>query len=112
MNHPTIYHELLRPEVHPNGLVPEPGELFEEAQALMFGGADTTGTTLMHGCFFLLRKPEILQRLRNELKEAWPALHQVPTWADLEKLPYLVSTFKDLGPWLLTFSRLQLSRSH
>jgi hypothetical protein len=31
--------------------VPSAGSLYEEAQALLLGGADTTGTTLMHGSF-------------------------------------------------------------
>lgn len=78
--------------MHPNGVVPEAGELFEESQALMFGGADTTGTTLMHGSFYVLTMPEVLQRLKAELKQAWPNLPgEAPRWAELEKLPYLVS---------------------
>ena len=88
--HSTIYHELLRPEVHPNGNVPEAGELFEEAQALTFGGTDTTGTIMMHGSFHILTTPQVLQTLQAELKQAWPVIDQAPKWADLERLPYLV----------------------
>lgn len=110
MTHPTIYHELLRPEVHPNGVVPETEELFEEAQALMVGGSETIGTTMMHGCFYLLTNPDVLQRLRIELREAWQDLDQVPTWADLQKLPYLVSILKEKVRLLIS-TRLQSSRN-
>ena len=86
----TIWNTLLRPENHPDGRVPDQGSLFEESQALMFGGADTTGTTLMHGSFELLHSKEPLDKLKAELCEAWPDLESDPTQADLEKLPYLV----------------------
>lgn len=60
----------------------------------MFGGADTTGMTLMHGCFYILQEKSrgIYERLKTELVEAWPSLDgAAPTWEELEKLPYLVS---------------------
>ena len=88
----TIWNELLRPELHPDGRVPDVGSLFEESQALMFGGADTTGTTLMHGTFEILQRPDVVQRLRKELEEAWPDIRRDPSQAELEALPYLVRT--------------------
>ena len=87
--HPIIYHELLTPSKKTGG-VPSPGSLYEEAQALMFAGADTVGNTLFLGIFQILEKPEIEKRLRLELSEAWPNLEMAPRWEDLEKLPYLV----------------------
>lgn len=109
--HSTIYHDLLRPEHHPNGIVLEAGELYEEARALMFGGADTTGTTMMEGCFHLLTKPMVLSKLQMELKESWPVVDQAPTWADLEKLPYLVGVCLCDGDESLISIRRQSSRS-
>jgi cytochrome P450 len=41
--------------------------LYEEAQALLFGGADTTGTTLMHGSFYVLNSPTVYEKLKAEL---------------------------------------------
>lgn len=88
----TIYHELLRPEAYRTGTAPSSGSLFEESQALMFGGADTTGTTLMHGCFYILSSKEIYAKIKAELVTAWPILDGPPlSWEELEKLPYLVS---------------------
>lgn len=87
----TIYHELLRPEAYRSGQVPCEGSLYEESQALLFGGADTTGTTLMHGSFYILKMPEIYRKLKAELLEAWPVLSSPPSLSELERLPYLVS---------------------
>lgn len=86
----TIWNELLRPELHPDGKIPPVDSLFEESQALMFGGADTTGTTLMHGTFEILQRPDVVAKLKAELEEAWPNVQRDPTQAELEPLPYLV----------------------
>lgn len=86
----TIYHELLRPEAYRSNIVPSADSLYEEAQALLFGGADTTGLTLMHGSFYILTLPNVYQRLREELVSTWPILEDAPDLYDLQKLPYLV----------------------
>lgn len=86
----TIWNELLRPELHPGGVLPDVGSLFDESQALLFGGSDTIGMGLMHGTFEVLRKPDVLRKLKAELTEAWPDLLHNPTHAELESLPYLV----------------------
>jgi Cytochrome P450 len=98
----TIWNELLRPELHPDGRVPDMGSLFEESQALLFGGADTTGTTLMHGTFHILKDGEVYQRLKAELQQVWPVLEDAPSQATLETLPYLVGIPKanQLRPFL------------
>jgi cytochrome P450 len=86
----TIYHELLKPELYRDGSTPDVGSLYEESQALMFGGSDTTGTTLMHGCFYILKSTRIRKQLQTELREAWPTLEQPPPLSELEKQPFLV----------------------
>ncbi|KAL5050939.1 hypothetical protein BDW71DRAFT_215080 [Aspergillus fruticulosus] len=94
----TIYHELLRPEAYRTNTQPSKGSLYEESQALMFGGADTTGMTLMHGCFYILQEKAsgIYERLKRELVEAWPSLDgPAPTWEELERLPYLTAVIKE-----------------
>lgn len=86
----TIYHELLRPDAYRTGTAPSVESLYEESQALLFGGADTTGTTLMHGTFHILSSPKVYQKLKEELLTAWPDLNNQLTLLELEKLPYLV----------------------
>lgn len=91
--HRIIYHELLNPEASKGLPLPSAGSLYEEAQALMFGGSDTTGNTLMLGTFHLLESPGLLERMKEELLRAWPALDKPPRFEDLEKLPFLVRSF-------------------
>ncbi|KAJ9663462.1 hypothetical protein H2201_005670 [Coniosporium apollinis] len=92
----TIYHRLLDKEVYRSNTVPSPGSLYEEAQALMFGGGDTTGNTLMLGTFHLLKQPETMAKLKAELKEAWPRLSDAPPeLRELERLPYLNAVAKE-----------------
>jgi cytochrome P450 len=87
----TIYHELLRPQAYRSGIVPSAASLYEEAQALLFGGADTTGTTLMHGSFYVLNTPAVYQKLKAELRSNWRVLDEAPSLSEFEKFPYLVN---------------------
>ncbi|KAL2784370.1 cytochrome P450 [Aspergillus keveii] len=91
----TIYHELLRPEAYRTGTAPDSGSLYEESQALMFGGADTTGATLMHGSFYILRSPEVYRKMKEELISIWPEIEKPPRWEELERLPYLTAVIKE-----------------
>jgi hypothetical protein len=96
--HQIIYHQLLDKEANKGGSIPVAGSLYEEAQALMFGGADTTGNTLMLGTFHLLENPSLLKRMMEELRVNWPDLDKSVRFEDLEKLPFLVRLF------LITYS--------
>jgi cytochrome P450 len=93
----TIFHQLLNPYVHPNKKLPSAKVLFDETQSLMFAGGDTTGNTLMLSTFYLLQDRAAMERLKNELKAAWPDLdfERAPTLRELEKLPYLNGVIKE-----------------
>jgi cytochrome P450 len=65
--------------------------LYEEAQALLLGGADTTGTTLMHGSFQVLTSPTVYEKLKAELLSRWPVLDEAPSLSEIEILPYVVT---------------------
>jgi cytochrome P450 len=92
----TIYHRLMDPDAHRDKQIPSADSLYEEAQALMFGGTDTVGNTLMVGAFHLLKHPGTMQRLKSELCAAWPSLTgSEPTVRDLERLPYLTAVIKE-----------------
>ena len=86
----TIYHLLLNPEAYKSKTAPSGVSLYEESQALMFGGGDTTANVVMIGTFYLLSKPEMAASLKEELLEIWPTLGREPELKDLERLPYLV----------------------
>ncbi|KAF4226117.1 hypothetical protein CNMCM6805_005163 [Aspergillus fumigatiaffinis] len=91
----TIYHELLRPQAYRSGTVPSAASLYEEAQALLFGGADTTGTTLMHGSFYVLNTPAVYQKLKAELRSNWRVLDEAPSLSEFEKFLYLTAVIKE-----------------
>ncbi|KFY93220.1 hypothetical protein V500_03833 [Pseudogymnoascus sp. VKM F-4518 (FW-2643)] len=116
--HRIIYHELLSTKASKGEPLPSAGSLYEEAQALMFGGADTIGNTLMLGTFHLLGSPGYVDRLKEELHSAWPVLDEPPKFEDLEKLPFLVRSplFYSVNlaneqrpPWLKNPSALALT---
>jgi hypothetical protein len=96
--HRIIYHQLLNPEASKGAPLPSAGSLYEEAQALMFGGGDTTGNTLMLGTFHLLESPDLVARMKEELHKAWPVRDKPPRFEDLEKLPFLVSSLLLVPP--------------
>ena len=92
----TIYHRLMDADAYRDKTIPSAGSLYEEGQALMFGGADTVGNTLMVGTYHLLRNPEKLRKLKEELHKTWPSLSgQEPRARELEALPYLNAVIKE-----------------
>jgi cytochrome P450 len=88
----TIYHVLLDSKEHkePQYTTVSLESLFQESQALIFGGGDTTANVIMDGLFHITRSSGILGKLKAELENAWPNLDTEPTLKDLERLPYLV----------------------
>ncbi|OAP63259.1 hypothetical protein AYL99_02486 [Fonsecaea erecta] len=96
--HPIIYHRLLDPEAHKGQQIPNKQSLYEEAQALMFGGGDTVGNTLMVGFNHILQpaNQELYHALRDEVRSVWPDLATPPSsFEALEPLPLLTATIKE-----------------
>lgn len=92
----TIYHRLLDANAYKDKIVPSAESLYEESQALIFGGADTVGNALTVGTFHLLKNPEQLQKLKAEIVNVWPTLDgKEPRLRDLESLPYLNAVLKE-----------------
>jgi cytochrome P450 len=93
--HPIIYHRLLDKDAYRDQEVPNAKSLYEEAQALMFGGGDSVANTLMVGFFHVLDQPETYRRLKEEIGRAWPVLEEHPSFETLEALPVLTATIKE-----------------
>jgi cytochrome P450 len=89
----TIFNLLINPEVHKSKKAADAESIYQESQALMFGGGDTTASVIMIGTFYLLKHPELGKRLKGELRDAWPDVNQELSLKELEALPYLVSIF-------------------
>ena len=70
--------------------------LSREAQVLLGAGSASTARTLDFICYYILAKPGIHSRLQEELREVmagYPSI--VPSWSQLEKLPYLQAVIKE-----------------
>lgn len=57
------------------------------------GAGDTTASTVGAMLFFLLKNPEALRKLEDELAVA--GVHEIPTFAEVGKLPYLNAVLKE-----------------
>lgn len=82
-------------------------EIFAAAVANIGAGADTTSATLQAFFYYLLRNPQYLQRLREEIDTASAngQLSRIVSYAEAQKLPYLqacVSEQSYAGKRLLT----------
>jgi cytochrome P450 len=93
LSHPTIFHELL------NSKLPENEKsvirLSDEAQVLMMAGTLTTAWVLEVSTFYLIRKPELLRRLKEELQREIPDPDAVVPLAVLEQLTFLNAVIKE-----------------
>lgn len=70
--------------------------LAKEAQTLLGGGTASTARTIGFASFWILSRPDIRAKLEEELKGTmrdWP--QRVPSWAELERLPYLQAILKE-----------------
>ena len=64
--------------------------LTKEAQVLLGAGTASTARTLDFISYYILSNPHIRSRLGEELKDVMANYpKEVPSWAQLEKLPYL-----------------------
>ncbi|EGD90424.2 hypothetical protein H112_01883 [Trichophyton rubrum D6] len=68
-----------------------PARLTQEVRSIIGAGTETTSNCLSVISFHLLRNPEKLRRLREELREAEPDPTAEIRLCQLESLPYLVS---------------------
>lgn len=64
--------------------------LCDEGQILTGAGSETTAQTLTRLFFYLRYKPEVLMKLREELQKEIPTSSEIPSWVELQQLPYLV----------------------
>ncbi|KAI0408575.1 cytochrome P450 [Xylaria palmicola] len=94
-DHPTIFHAILDSKLPPREK--SVARLTEEAQVLVMAGTLTTASTLELMTFWLLKQPETLRKLKNELRTVMPSVSDVGKvpLATLEALPYLTAIIKE-----------------
>lgn len=59
------------------------------------GAGDTTATTMTALLFYLLKNPEALAKLRDELRVAGLSKDHIPPYTQTAKLPYLAAVIKE-----------------
>ena len=91
---PSIFREILNSDLPPAEKSVD--RLWHDAQIFNIAGSETTAWTLGILTYYLLTKPEILRRLREELETVIKdgKIEETNTSA-LEQLPYLVSDLED-----------------
>jgi len=94
MGRPTLFRYLVNSDLPPSELSDQ--RMSREAQVLIGSGTITTAGTLGFLCYYIMANPDMRRRLEEELKdviEGYPA--KKPTWAQLEKIPYLQALIKE-----------------
>ena len=69
-----------------------PARLHSETLGAIIAGTEASANVLVTATFYLLSNPTCCERLKSELREAWPSKGR-PDIKNLLQLPYLVSRF-------------------
>lgn len=69
--------------------------LLAEAQLIVFAGEGTTAYTLNAATYELLANPQVLQELQRELSQAIPDANKLPSFAQVEALPFLGAVIQE-----------------
>jgi cytochrome P450 len=88
----TVFHAIRDSDLPPEEKTLQ--RLCDEGEIVTGAGSETTAQTLSRVLFYLWHAPETLIKLRKEIDEAMPDSSTIPTWVELQKLPYLVSSFR------------------
>ncbi|KAI0899452.1 cytochrome P450 [Annulohypoxylon nitens] len=89
----NIFNELLESDLPPAEKTSE--RLVGDAITIMSGGTETGSWTLSVITFFLLSQPETFARLADELRSIVPDPLNLPSWTELERLPYLYAVVQE-----------------
>lgn len=68
---------------------------FDTAGLFVSAGFETVAFTTEHAIFHVLDHPALLARLKEELGTAIPDQNRIPSWTQLEKLPYLSAVIQE-----------------
>lgn len=89
----TIFRELRDSDLPPEEKTHQ--RLVEDGMLVVAAGTEATARALYLITFYLLDRPELLQKLRAELNTLDPQVKQSPSLADLERLPYLQAVISE-----------------
>lgn len=89
----TVFGSLLESDLPP--IEKSDQRLTDEATSLLGAGTETVSWTMTVITYYLLSRPEMLGRLTKEVSKIFEKSEQAPSWATLEKLPYLSSVIHE-----------------
>lgn len=89
----TVFNDILSSSLPPQEL--QPARLNDEAVSLVGAGTETTAWSLTIGTFHVINNPHVALKLKAELAQAIPDPNKIPSWTELEKLPYLSAVIKE-----------------
>lgn len=90
---PTVFGTILDSDLV--SLEKEPQRLADEAAGVIGAGTETTSWAMAVMTYHLLTKPELLAKLRAELQQVIKDPKQLPSWTELENLPYLGAVIQE-----------------
>jgi cytochrome P450 len=105
----TIFNEILDSDIPSSEKTTT--RLAEEAAGIVGGGIDTTKWAAAVTCFHIINNPLVLERLREELKIAFPNGYDATELSQLENLPYLMACVEE-GIHAFVFIKLFLCTNH
>lgn len=83
----TVFEDLLNSKLPPQEL--SHTRLLHEAQSVIGAGFETTTLALTNLFYHILANPDVYERLKEELRRAIPNPDVIPSWSELQALPYL-----------------------
>ncbi|KAF4236360.1 hypothetical protein CNMCM6805_005849 [Aspergillus fumigatiaffinis] len=89
----TIFDALLDPNLPPSEKTL--ARLSEEGLIILGAGSETTANTMSLALYHLTNNPDVLEKLRAELKIVMPTPDTPAKWSDLEQLPYLTAVINE-----------------
>ncbi|KAM3436075.1 hypothetical protein MY4824_004553 [Beauveria thailandica] len=89
----TVFQVLLNSKLPPAELTEE--RLQHEAVSIIGAGFDTTKQALTMIAFHILDNADVYRRLRQELLEAIPDPAVMPSWPELQQLPFLTACIEE-----------------
>jgi cytochrome P450 len=89
----TVFEVLLDSSLPPTELTQT--RLQHESVSIVGAGFDTTREILAIITYHVLANPDITRKLRDELRSAIPDPKQIPSWAQLQQLPYLSACIEE-----------------
>ena len=89
----TIFDGVLQSRLPPHEL--SNIRLKDEAVSIIGAGIASAEWTATIACFHIIDNPQILGKLKEELKASIPDVQKLPSLVELERLPYLMACVEE-----------------